>query len=88
MKNVFRLIKFIISGTLLILCAILLAYTMIGFVYYYSHLKQDPMGYFSWWYGNVRSFNYMQYKYYFAAFEILLAISGIIYVWKDRKEHT
>lgn len=86
MKKIMRFISFIIWGNILIVAAVFLVYTMVGFLYFYSHLKQDPMGYFSWWWAHIVSFRIMDYKYYIAAFEILLVISGIVYVSKQSKD--
>lgn len=80
MKKISELLRFFIRANIIILCSIFVAYTMISFGYYYFNLKLDPMNYFNWWYGNVKSFHLMQYIYYFIGFEIILLVIGIYYV--------
>ncbi len=80
MKKIPHVFKFFIRSNVIVIFSIFVAYTMISFCYFYFHLKQDPMNFFSWWWGNIKSFDVMEYKYYVIGFEILLLVIGIFYV--------
>ncbi len=83
MKKISQFLRFFIRANIIILFSIFVGFTMVSFIYYYYHLKQDPMHYFSWWYGIVSSFKIMDYIYYIAALEIILLILAVVFVRKD-----
>ena len=86
MKKVEHVIKHFIRANIIAIGCVFVAYTMISFLYYYYHLKQDPMHFFGWWTSQMASFKIMDYKYYILAFEVLLLIFGIVFV-KVEKDH-
>ncbi len=90
MKKIPHIIKHFIRGNLIAIGCVFVAYTMISFLYYYIHLKQDPMHFFGWWWSNIVSFKVMDYKYYILGFEVLLIILAIYFVkteGDDRSGH-
>jgi hypothetical protein len=88
MKKTPHLLKFFIRANIIILFSIFVAYTMVGFIYFYYHLHQPATGYFSWWWGHIKGFKIMEYKYYIIAFEIVLFVVGILYVRNELDHKT
>jgi hypothetical protein len=85
MKKIPQFIKFFIRGNIIILFSVFVVFTFVSFLYYYYHLKQDPMHYFGWWYGHIKSFRIAEYIYYLIALEIVLAAGGLWYVFSHKE---
>jgi hypothetical protein len=88
MKKIFKFIKFILWANIFTLFVFLVAFTMISFIYFYYQLKQDPMHYFSWWWGKVSSFGIMEYKFYLIAMEIAIIIVATVYFRRNEDTHS
>jgi len=62
------------------------AFTMVSFIYYYYHLRLDPMHFFGWWYSHISSFHIKNYIIYVIGFEIILLVYGIVFI-RTEKDH-
>lgn len=88
MKKVSDFLRFFIRANIIILCSLVVVFTLIGFLYYYYHLKLDPMHYVWWWWSHVKSFRIVHYVYFFIGFEILMVLMSLYFVKTEIDDET
>jgi Na+/H+ antiporter NhaC len=57
--------------------SVFVIFTVVSFLYHYYSLKQSPTDFFSWWFGHIKSFDYLGHILYFIVPEVLLIIAVI-----------